>query len=165
MKKWVKILLFLVIISLISGCTSRFSQDSAASSMVTSITVTCESCDSFLQRDYATPEKVRLILLCIRRLGPDFPVNEDVDALKGKTMCITLTCADNSITTYRIKNNLFVQKNAGHWRQIDPESAAGFYQLILQTPSDEDTDKVRKPLWVTPTACAHTVRPHFLFEK
>ena len=146
MKKWVKIFFVLVIISLFSGCRQGFSQKSTSSNLVSSITITCESCGNFSRRDYSSPEKMRLILLCIRKLGPDFPARTDVDAIAGKTLCITLSCADGSRITYRIKNNQYIQKNAGQWRQINLDNASGFFQLIMNTPSDEISRISQDPL-------------------
>ena len=145
MKRWRKFLSLLVIIFILTGCSSNRSQCSVASSLVKQATITCESCDVFSRRDYTSPEKLRLILLCIRRLGPDFPPKVDAQALEGKTLRITLTCADGSLVTYRIKNNQYLRKNDGPWRQINADSASGFYQLIMMLPSDEDADRSMAP--------------------
>ena len=150
MKKWVKFFLILAIIFTCSGCNRSFSQSSVASSMVSSITVTCESCDSFTRRDYSSPEKLRLILLCIRQLGPDFPAKTDVDALAGKTLHISLTCTDGNRITYRIKNNQYLRKNGGPWRQINGNSASGFYQLLLMLPEDGSSRLTQDPFQTLP---------------
>lgn len=138
MKKPVKIFFLLVIFSLLGGCSRTFSQNQFATHVVTEITVTCETCEDFTQRYYASPEKVRAILLCIRKLGPDFPAQTDVDAIPGKTLSITLGCTDGSRVTYRIRNNQFIQKNGGTWRRINQKNALGFYQLILGIDSDPE---------------------------
>lgn len=136
MKKWAKIFFLLVIISVFSGCGQGFSQKSVTSILVSGIQISSEDGDQPFRRNYTSPEKMRLILLCIRSLGPDFPAKTDVEAIAGNDLTITLGCADGSRITYRIRNNQYLQKNSGDWRQINSESAAGFYQLIAQMPSD-----------------------------
>ena len=137
MKKCLIIFLILVMFFHFSGCAATFSQDSLTSSLVQSIHVTCESCDSFIRRDYSSPEKIRLILLCIRKLGPDFPAGSDVGTTEGKTLCLTLSDINGRHTVYRLKNNEYLQKNDSPWRKISKENATGFLQLILEMPSDE----------------------------
>lgn len=136
MKKWVIFLFSLVIFSSLSGCGRVYSQKSVGAFLVNRIHLHCDSCDTALDRYYSDPEKLRIILLCIRQLGPDFPTAEDVEALAGKTLALTLYCADGTTHTYRIKNNQYLQKDAGPWRQINADHASGFYQLLTILPPD-----------------------------
>ena len=165
MKRWAKFFFLLVIIFALTGCSRTLSQNSVASSLVSSITITCESCDAFTRRDFTSPEKVRLILLCIRRLGPDFPAKTDAEALEGQSLRITLTCADGSQVTYRIKNNQYLRKNGGPWRQINTDNASGFYQLLMTMPSDESPRRILPPLQGLPVGISKPILGHFLPPK
>ncbi len=159
MKKLVKIFTILVIIFLLDGCSPPISQNSVASSIVSGITFTCESCDTLTRRVYTSPEKLRFILLCLRKLGPDFPPGVDVDAIAGKTLHIVLDCADGSRVTYRIKNNQYIRKNGGSWRKINTESVTGFFQLIMEIPGDADEDLFWDPLRNKPGRSAYFPAP------
>ena len=55
MKRWAKFFFLLVIIFALTGCSRTLSQNSVASSLVSSITITCESCDAFTRRDFTSP--------------------------------------------------------------------------------------------------------------
>ena len=134
---------------LLGGCAGGVSRDPVNSQIVTGISVTCQSADEWIRRDYDRPEKVRLVLLAIRALGPDFPARTDVEMLTGKTMVITMRCADGTSTVYRIRNNQYLQKNGGPWRQISEEKTGGFWQLILEMPSDYDGSMEWAPLPMT----------------
>ena len=144
MKKRVIIFFSLVIISFLTGCNRCISQDGISTHVIQAIHIRCESYDTVTERRYTTPEKIRFILLCIRKLGPDFPAQTDVEALEGKTLCITLTRTDGKTTTYQIKNNLYIQKNNSPWRQISLDNATGFYQLITLIPSDAPQSRLRQ---------------------
>lgn len=131
-------LLCAAFLTLLCGCTGGTGRASVGSQIVTGISVTCQSSGEWVRRDYTAPEKVRLVLLVIRSLGPDFPARTDVEALAGKTMVITLHCADGSATVYRIRNNQYLQKNGGIWRQISEKKTGGLWQLIQEMPSDQE---------------------------
>lgn len=144
MKKWAVIFLLLVIFFTFGGCRQTFSQNGIRANVVQSVHVRCEDAENVVHRQFTDPGKIRLVLLCIRKLGPDFPAGAGVEAISGRTMHITLTCADGSQTTYRLKNNLYIQKNSGTWRQISPESAIGFYQLITGLTDDSPEEPLAR---------------------
>lgn len=145
MKKCLFFFFSLVIISSISGCGQVYSQKGIGSQMVQEIQIHCDNCSGALDLRCTEPEGVRTILLCIRALGPDFPARTNVDALTGKTLTITLRCTDGSWQVYRIRNNQYLQKNNGPWRQINMQNASGLYQLLL-TLADEPSAEARDPL-------------------
>ena len=145
MKKWAKIFLLLVIFLAFCGCGRRFSHNSVSSSLVSAISITCEDGDSIIHRSYTSPEKVRLILLAIRSLGPDFPAKADVEAMDISVLNITLDRADGSSIRYQIRGNQFLRKGSSKWRQINSESAVNLFQLILLLPSDEGENASPSP--------------------
>lgn len=152
MRKRVLMCLMSLLMLLGTGCQQQNVDISAGvgQQLVTGITVTCQTCDSFTQRHYSDPDKLRILLLAIRSLGPDFPARTDVDALAGKTFSIRMSCANGQQTLYTIKNNLYVQKNGGPWRQISAEKAGGIWQMILELPPDDPDAMVWDPLPATP---------------
>ena len=137
---------------ILCGCQGRGMTGAAGvgGQVVTGISVTCQTCESFERREYSAPEKLRLLLLAIRSLGPDFPARVDVEALAGRTVVLRLTCANGQQTLYTIKNNQYIRKNDGIWRQISLEKAGGFWQMILELPPDAPGTGVWAPLPVTP---------------
>lgn len=136
MKSRIVCLSFLLIF-LFSGCSYRQPPGDIRPHMVSRITVTCRGCEEIIRRDYRTEEKIRFFLLALRKLGPDFPTGINVDSLSGKSIHIRMDCTDGSQVTYIIKNNQYLQKNGGQWRQISPDVLVGFGQMILQMASDE----------------------------
>ena len=153
-----KILIFffsLVISPSLCGCQAPQSADPAAASLVQALHIRCTQNGEAMEFYCTHPEKVRLILLCIRTLGPDFPARVDVEALEGRTITLSMYCADGATREYRLKNNQYLQKDHGPWRKINADHAAGFYQLLL-TLADADAGMHRRlwelaPQWPIPT--------------
>ena len=145
MKKCMIFFFYLVIFSSLLGCGRQKSAPGIDSQLVQQIDIHCDGCPEPLALRCTQPEKMRLILLCIRRLGPDFPSRIDVEALSGKTITLSLHCTDGSQQTYRLRNQQYLQKNHGPWRQINAENAAGLYQLLL-TLADPPAPEQRRQL-------------------
>lgn len=150
MKSWLKVFVFLWIFSCLTGCGKVYRQKGIHTQLVQRVEIRCENCQDTLLASCDQPEKVRLILLTIRKLGPDFPAGTDTQALAGRTLTLTLHCADGSRQTYRIRNNQYLQKNDGPWRKINAEHAGGLYQLLLMLSSDS----VENPSALTPAGRA-----------
>ena len=144
MKKRI-LVLWTVAILLLGGCTGGVSRDSVNSRMVTHITVH----DHSGSWEYTAPEKVRLLLLALRSLGPDFPARTDVNALTGEELTIRLHCADGSTAVYRIRNGQYLQKNEGPWRKISEKKTQGFWQMVQQLPPDEAQAVYSAPFPIT----------------
>lgn len=131
MKKWLIFFFSLVIFPSLFGCASTPSVSSVSQQLVQQIQIHCDGCEPPLALECTQPEKIRLILLTLRLLGPDFPARTDVDAIQGKTITLTLSCADGSRQYYRIRNHQYLQRNHGPWRKINAANANGLYQLLL----------------------------------
>ncbi len=139
MKKRIAAMALAAALTFLTGC-HRGTPGGVAGHMVTEITVTCETCTAFTRRYYNTPEKMQRILLYVRGIGPRFTPAEDPEALGGQTICITMTCADNSRKIYRQKDALYFQGGTGLWKQIDPAKGIDLWRLLHEMPSDpEDT--------------------------
>lgn len=146
MKKWLIFFFSLVIFPSLFGCTSPPSISSVSHQLVQQIQIHCDSCETALALACTQPEKIRLILLTLRLLGPDFPARTDVEAIQGKTITLTLSCADGTRQCYRIRNNQYLQRNQGPWRQINAANANGLYQLLLllsDSPAPESPARLR----------------------
>ena len=135
-------MLLLAVAILLAGCTAIPSREDIRGHMVTEITVTGDIGDTSTQRYYNHPDKIRMILLTIRRLGPDFPALVDVEAVEGKTLCMQMVCMDGRQIVYRIKGNLYLQKDGGAWRQVNREAVWDFSELLLQIPVDEESSGI-----------------------
>ena len=131
MKKCMIFFFNLVIFSSLLGCASPAPISSVSRQLVHRIQISCEGCEVPLSLECTQPENIRTILLTLRLLGPDFPARTDVDAIQGKTVTLSLDCADGSRQHYRIRNNQYLQYNHGPWRQINAQNANGLYQLLL----------------------------------
>lgn len=137
MKKRLIAVYLAAVFCLLCGCHPVTRQD-IASRIVTQITVTCETCSDFTRRFYNTNEKMQLILLYIRCLKPRFAPQTDPEPLAGRTICITVTCADNTTRIYRQKDNLYFQEGTGPWQQVRPDQGSDLWRIVLFTPSDPE---------------------------
>ena len=135
-----------MVVFMLSGCAAASGRGDIRSQMVTRVQVQSHGSEESIQRNYIHTDKIRMCLLALRTLGPDFPAMTDVDALQGKTLVIRMYCADDSVITYRIKNNLYLQKNDGPWRRINIDQFAGFWQMVVQMASDEIPNIPTDPL-------------------
>lgn len=137
---------------LLSGCQPNM-QSNVQSHVVTEITVTCESCDGFIRRYYNTAEKMQPILLYIRKIGRTFSVNTDPELVSKTTICIIMTCSDQTQKIYRLKDDCYFQEGSSPWQQYNPEKAGDLWNFILNTPSDPDEQhRTGNPLPVFPPA-------------
>lgn len=136
MKKRVIFFLFLVIIFSLGGCRQTYSQDGIGAHIVQKIDFFTDYGAAAVRRSYVSTQQIRLILLCMRDLGPGFPPRADVDALDEKIMTLSLHCADGTISTYHFKGGLYMQKNDGAWRQISQERVGALYQLLMFLPGN-----------------------------
>lgn len=137
MKKRIAAMVLAAAFTLLTGCRPSVS-GGVAGHLVTQITVTCETCTDFTRRYYNTAEKMQRILLYIRSIGPMFTPDADPEALAGRIICITMTCADNSQKIYRQKDTLYFQEGTGPWKQIDPEHGIQLWRILFETPSDPE---------------------------
>lgn len=129
---------------LLTGCRPS-QKEHIAAKMVTQITITCETCADFTRRYYNTNEKMQLILLYIRDLGPKFKPKEDPDSVYGRTICITMTCADGSSKIYRQKGNQYFQAGTQPWQSINMERGNDLWRIVLYTPSDPEPESLMHP--------------------
>ena len=126
----------------LGGCVPR--QDAGIrGQLVTQMVITEETSQKFTRRFYNTNEKMQLILLYIRSLGPKFTPEENPEALQGQTICIHMQCADGTQKIYRQKDQAYFQEGTGPWRRIDPERGSQLWRILIHTPSDPEPDRLR----------------------
>ena len=127
---------------LLCGCRPSANPNISAR-LVTEMVITEESTLHFTRRYYNANEKMQLILLYIRSLGPKFKPKEDPEQLQGQTICIHMRYADGSSKRYRQKDNLYFQEGDQPWERIDPEKGAALWRILLHTPSDPEPEMPR----------------------
>lgn len=132
-------LLMLILLCVFSGCQPQ-RQMAINGKLVTQIVVTSEDHAQFTRRFYNTNEKMQLILLYIRSLGPRFTPEEDPESLPGRIICITMRCADGSQKIYRQKDTLYFQEGNSPWMQMDPERGSQLHRILVHTPSDPEPE-------------------------
>ncbi len=135
-------LLAAVLAALLVGCwVSR--QPVITGNLVTQIVVTGENTDQYIRRFYNTDEKMQLILLYIRSLGPKFTPDEDPGTQKEPMLCITMHYADGSQKIFRQKGQQYFQEGMDTWRKIDPERGRDLWWIVLHTPADPEPNPLR----------------------
>jgi hypothetical protein len=117
--------------------------ESSSGKIVESIVITAEETDQFTRRFYNVDEKMQLILLYLRSLGPKFQAKEDPHSQVGPMICITMYYSDGSQRIFRQKGQQYFQEGTGLWQTIDPEKGAALWRIVLHTPSDPEPDPLR----------------------
>ncbi len=135
----------LLLCLLLTGCAPAPAQRSLSSQVVRQITVTAESCGHTTRRYYNTNGKMQQLLLYIRKLSPLFATDADPESLTGRTICITMTCADGTRHIYRQKNDRYFQTGTGPWQKIAPGKNSDLWRILLRTPSDPRPARLTGP--------------------
>lgn len=132
-----------VFILLLSGCRPTANQP-IAGKLITDITITCQTCVDVTRRYYNTNEKMQLILLYIRDLGPRFKTKDDPESISGREISITMRCVDGTKKVYRQKNDRYFQAGLEEWTQIDPERGSALWRIVLHTPGDPEPPSAQR---------------------
>jgi hypothetical protein len=131
------IILLLVILSMVSGCSNRSSDPTqAACQVVTHISITYENGPIHIQREYSHTEKMRAILHYLRWIDPYGTPEEDPDAAEGSLYKIIVRCANGTEKVYLQKADRFMRIGGGQWLKINPNNALTLSKMIGEMDSD-----------------------------
>ena len=108
----------------------------ALTRVVTHIDITSQQENATIQRHYHNTEKVESVLLYLRLLRPLYKPEVDPDTIDGDVYEIKLHYSDGQSRTYRQKAHRFISSDRHPWQTVDPEHAAGLYELMRYYPSD-----------------------------
>lgn len=142
MKAWIKWIVLLSTLAIL-GCTAR--KEPQPPRVVQQIVVTVEDPQIQQRRFYNTDTKMRLILYHLRAIGIRDTPKQDPELIRDTVIHITLTYSDGSVKTYTHKGDRYFREDDQPWSEINPEKAAGLYQLIVMMPSDEERSRVYRP--------------------
>ena len=138
-----KPLLAIILLLSLLGCMAR--PKPKPPRVVTQIIVTCEGCASLSRKHFNNDEKMQLILQQIRSIGIQDTPQDDPEAMKARTIQITLVFSDGSRKLYTQKSDRYFREDSGTWKEIDTEKARNLYLAILLTPGDEELLQLPRP--------------------
>ena len=132
----IRVLMCIAALSLLLYGCHHYTNPSVDRAIVTQIVISGQTADGPIHRYYNSPDKMRQVLLYIRKASVGFHAQVDPDTVDGPSVSISTVSVDNTRKVYHQKSNEFFQTEAGVWQQLDPEAGAGLWELIRQLPSD-----------------------------
>lgn len=135
MKKFLKLILSVFSALILSGCSQK--EAVPLCRVVTQVDIFCQHEDVQIRRHYTDSQKMEYVLLYLRHLKPKGIPATDPDTVDADVYNITLLLSDGNEKAYKQKDHRYLYTDTRSWRTIDPEQAAGLYQLMLKIPSDQ----------------------------
>ena len=103
---------------------------------VTGIRITFDNGPFHVEREYATTEKMKLILNYLRGIDPFGTPDEDPETAAGSNFRIVLSYSDGCEKSYLQKSDRFLQVEGQKWERIDPQKARELSSILGRTESD-----------------------------
>ena len=128
---------FVLFLSALMLCSCGKHHTKPVYEVVTSVDVVTARDGKLLHRHYASPEKIRPVLLYLRMLKHS-PLFESIQEPEGEDIfLITVGLTGGKKRYYRQAKHRYFSFDGGAWRSIDPGKAAGLYRILQTFPSDD----------------------------
>ena len=108
----------------------------SAPETVVKVTVTYQSAQDSLRREYVSSQKMRAVLNYLRWIDPYGKPETDPETTRGGLYRITLHLSDDTESVYLQKADQFMQVDNGPWQTIDPDRAKTLRQILEEMESD-----------------------------
>lgn len=131
-----KILPFLLVCVLFSGCKEKTNLPETPLVFVTQVHIDYQYRQSHLQRRYTDSDKMDVILYYLYDLSPHGQPEEDPEQIQGDSCKITVTMSDGSQRVYRQVAGQYLSVDSRPWQKISEMKGNVLYHLVNHIESD-----------------------------